>query len=156
MDSNGSLWVFGYGSLCWHPGFQTTSSSVGYVRNYVRRFWQGNTTHRGMPGKVSQMKSFRDLRRFGLPFGTDSTDRFLLCAVNLLFKPPPYTNTKGWYSFPFSAWSSGDARATRRGKKEMKKIDSRLSWQVMLVHWHTRSLTLCMSPRREALASRRK
>lgn len=48
-----SLWVFGYGSLCWMPGFQFGASSVGYIRNYVRRFWQGNTTHRGTASKVS-------------------------------------------------------------------------------------------------------
>lgn len=52
-QENTSLWVFGYGSLCWHPGFQFGASSVGYIKNYVRRFWQGNSTHRGVPGKVS-------------------------------------------------------------------------------------------------------
>ncbi|KAL7634230.1 UNVERIFIED_CONTAM: hypothetical protein RMT77_015560 [Armadillidium vulgare] len=50
-----SLWVFGYGSLCWYPGFQTRSSCIGYVQNYVRRFWQGNTTHRGHPGRPGRV-----------------------------------------------------------------------------------------------------
>lgn len=50
-----SLWVFGYGSLCWMPGFQFGLSSAGYIRNYVRRFWQGNTTHRGTPGKPGRV-----------------------------------------------------------------------------------------------------
>ncbi|KAK8731512.1 hypothetical protein OTU49_007642 [Cherax quadricarinatus] len=60
MDSREtrSLWVFGYGSLCWHPGFQFGASTVGYIRHYVRRFWQGNSTHRGTvtkPGRVATL-----------------------------------------------------------------------------------------------------
>lgn len=58
-SDNGSetaeVWVFGYGSLCWNPGFQFTKCVTGYVRGFVRRFWQGNTTHRGTkdkPGRV--------------------------------------------------------------------------------------------------------
>lgn len=52
--SNASgLWIFGYGSLCWHPGFEFDKSLTGYVRGFSRRFWQGNTTHRGTEKKVS-------------------------------------------------------------------------------------------------------
>lgn len=52
---NAEVWIFGYGSLCWNPGFSYTKCVTGYVRGFVRRFWQGNTTHRGTkekPGRV--------------------------------------------------------------------------------------------------------
>lgn len=48
-----SVWIFGYGSLCWYPGFEYEKCITGYIRGYVRRFWQGNTTHRGTLEKVS-------------------------------------------------------------------------------------------------------
>lgn len=49
-----ALWVFAYGSLCWKPGFDFHKAIVGYIEGYNRRFWQGNTTHRGTEEKVCQ------------------------------------------------------------------------------------------------------
>jgi len=58
-DSNNNaeptIYVFGYGSLIWNPGFEYSKCITGYIRGYVRRFWQGNVTHRGTvdkPGRV--------------------------------------------------------------------------------------------------------
>ncbi|XP_017143525.1 glutathione-specific gamma-glutamylcyclotransferase 1 [Drosophila miranda] len=57
-QSEAECWVFGYGSLCWHPGFTFSKCITGYVRGFVRRFWQGNATHRGTeekPGRVATL-----------------------------------------------------------------------------------------------------
>ena len=47
------IWVFGYGSLCWCPGFKYKRTLIGHVKGYSRKFWQGNTTHRGTEDKVN-------------------------------------------------------------------------------------------------------
>ncbi|WP_372364967.1 gamma-glutamylcyclotransferase [Candidatus Uabimicrobium sp. HlEnr_7] len=48
MDNN--IWVFGYGSLLWRPGFNFIDRQVGYIEGWVRCFYQGSPDHRGIPG----------------------------------------------------------------------------------------------------------
>lgn len=74
-NSNGaaeaSVWIFGYGSLCWYPGFEYDKCITGYIRGYVRRFWQGNTTHRGTlekPGRVATLIEDKEGITWGCAF----------------------------------------------------------------------------------------
>ncbi|XP_015124491.1 glutathione-specific gamma-glutamylcyclotransferase 1 [Diachasma alloeum] len=58
MAAATGLWVFGYGSLCWNPGFEFKRSMTGHVKGFGRRFWQGNDSHRGTsakPGRVATL-----------------------------------------------------------------------------------------------------
>lgn len=43
------LWVFGYGSLVWNPGFKADEEFVGYIKGYRRVFDLACTDHRGTP-----------------------------------------------------------------------------------------------------------
>jgi len=51
----GSLWVFGYGSLIWDPGFPVAERRIGRVRGWQRSFCLRSIHHRGTvlhPGLV--------------------------------------------------------------------------------------------------------
>lgn len=48
-----NLWIFGYGSLVWKPGFDYRRSKVGHITGYKRRFWHGDVFYRGDKNKVT-------------------------------------------------------------------------------------------------------
>jgi glutathione-specific gamma-glutamylcyclotransferase len=52
---DGSLWVFGYGSLVWDPGFPVVERRIGRVAGWHRSFCMRSIHHRGTvesPGLV--------------------------------------------------------------------------------------------------------
>ncbi|MBW2526375.1 MAG: gamma-glutamylcyclotransferase [Deltaproteobacteria bacterium] len=51
----GRVWIFGYGSLVWRPGFRFEEAHPARLEGFKRRFWQGSPDHRGTaerPGRV--------------------------------------------------------------------------------------------------------
>ncbi|HEX2826701.1 MAG TPA: gamma-glutamylcyclotransferase [Burkholderiales bacterium] len=46
---SGDLWVFGYGSLMWDPGFDYVRSQPALLRGYHRAFCVTSTRYRGTP-----------------------------------------------------------------------------------------------------------
>lgn len=50
-----NLWVFGYGSLIWNPGFEVKEQAIATLRGYARSFCMHSIHHRGTvenPGLV--------------------------------------------------------------------------------------------------------
>lgn len=50
-----TMWVFGYGSLLWNPGFEVAEQAIGTLPGYARSFCMRSIHHRGTeeePGLV--------------------------------------------------------------------------------------------------------
>ncbi|XP_075469555.1 glutathione-specific gamma-glutamylcyclotransferase 1 [Ascaphus truei] len=71
LSPGNTLWIFGYGSLVWKPDFEFTSSKVGFIQGYSRKFWQGDTFHRGSertPGRVVTLQEDYDECTWGIGY----------------------------------------------------------------------------------------
>lgn len=58
-----SMWVFGYGSLLWDPGFPVADRLVGTLHGYARSFCMRSIHHRGSveaPGLVLALDAHPD------------------------------------------------------------------------------------------------
>ncbi len=65
------LWVFGYGSLIWSPGFAWSSQTVARLEGFHRSFCMRSIHHRGTieaPGLVLALDAAEDAHCTGIAF----------------------------------------------------------------------------------------
>jgi cation transport protein ChaC len=66
-----TMWVFGYGSLLWNPGFEITVRAVATLPNYARSFCMSSIHHRGTvddPGLVLALDERKGAQCAGVAF----------------------------------------------------------------------------------------
>lgn len=74
----GDLWVFGYGSLMWKPGFSFAERAKAELPGYVRRFCLDSITYRGTPdypGLVLALDAAEGQSCGGVAFRVPAADR---------------------------------------------------------------------------------
>jgi glutathione-specific gamma-glutamylcyclotransferase len=72
MDA--TLWVFGYGSLMWNPGFAHSERQVAVLEDYHRSFCMWSIHYRGTvenPGLVLALDQAAGARCYGVAFAVD-------------------------------------------------------------------------------------
>ncbi|MEW5310397.1 MAG: hypothetical protein WDW38_002198 [Sanguina aurantia] len=110
----GTIWVFGYGSLIYRPGFVYSARVPGYIRDYKRVFYQGSTDHRGtqeFPGRTVTLEPLQGAVTWGVAYALSGTPAEqeatlqyleerekqydvrrvvdLMGSLNTVFQPPP-------------------------------------------------------------------
>ena len=66
-----TLWVFGYGSLLWNPGFEVADQQLAVLHGYARSFCMRSIHHRGSesePGLVLALDEVKGAQCEGLAF----------------------------------------------------------------------------------------
>ncbi|KAE9627437.1 gamma-glutamylcyclotransferase [Parasedimentitalea maritima] len=70
-----TMWVFGYGSLLWHPGFPVARQEVATLSGYARSFCMSSIHHRGSeenPGLVLALDENAETHCTGLALAVEA------------------------------------------------------------------------------------
>ena len=73
-----TMWVFGYGSLVWNPGFDTSERVLATLSGYARSFCMRSIHHRGtdeIPGLVLALDECTKSRCEGVALGVAEENR---------------------------------------------------------------------------------
>jgi cation transport protein ChaC len=103
-----ALWIFGYGSLLWRPAFPYVERRGSWITGFERRFWQGSTDHRGVPGapgRVVTLEQATGARCFGAAYRIGEADRDAVLA-NL-----DHRERGGYERLELPLWFSDETRA---------------------------------------------
>lgn len=71
IDEQKGIWIFGYGSLIWKPGFDYVEARSAILPGYERCFCQASHDHRGTPespGRVVTLRPKAGARCAGMAF----------------------------------------------------------------------------------------
>lgn len=77
------MWVFGYGSLLWNPGFEPVEAITATLEGYHRSFCMLSIHHRGTverPGLVLALDAQAGARCTGVAFRVSEADREVVLA----------------------------------------------------------------------------
>ncbi|KIC35574.1 gamma-glutamylcyclotransferase [Leisingera sp. ANG-M7] len=70
-----TMWVFGYGSLLWNPGFPVARREVAVLHGYARSFCMSSIHHRGSeekPGLVLALDAVQDAHCKGIALAVET------------------------------------------------------------------------------------
>ena len=79
------MYVFGYGSLIWDPGFVFETSEIAELKGYKRSFSMWSINHRGTvdrPGLVLALERHMNSSCKGVVFEVSPKTRHKLCFIS--------------------------------------------------------------------------